>query len=72
MTTIEAPLSDQVLTPSEAAELLEISEPELLAAAARRAIPGVCLGGVWRFSLAKITRQRNMGLQVHALAAAHL
>ncbi|MFC7344977.1 hypothetical protein [Saccharopolyspora griseoalba] len=47
---------DQVLTPREAAELLQTSEAELLDAAARRMIPGVCLGGVWRFSLVKITR----------------
>lgn len=65
-------LDDQPLLPSEAATLLGITEQRLLVEASRGVVPGVCLGGVWRFSLAKITQHRNTGLQVHALAAAHL
>ncbi|MFC7344972.1 hypothetical protein [Saccharopolyspora griseoalba] len=41
---------DTVLLPHEAAELLQMPEAELLDAASRRAIPGICLGGTWRFS----------------------
>lgn len=61
--TTDATSCDQVLIPREAAELLEISESELIEAAASRAIPGVCLGGVWRFSLVKITKETDMGLR---------
>ncbi|WP_340672111.1 hypothetical protein REH65_33205 (plasmid) [Saccharopolyspora sp. ID03-671] len=53
-------ISDTVLLPHEAAELLQISEPELLAAAGRRAIPGVCLGGVWRFSRRRILSKQEI------------
>lgn len=49
---------DTVLLPHEAAELLQMSETELLDAAARRMIPGVCLGGTWRFSRRRLLSQQ--------------
>lgn len=45
---------ETVLLPDEAAELLQIPEAELLDLARRRAVPGVRLGGVWRFSRRRI------------------
>lgn len=61
--TTEVMHCDQVLTPHEAAELLQMPEAELLDRARRRAVPGVCLGGVWRFSRLKITQEIDMGLR---------
>lgn len=53
-------IQDQALTPREAAALLQRSERELLAAARRGDIPGVCLGGFWRFSRAKLLLEAPM------------
>jgi excisionase family DNA binding protein len=44
-----APLPD-VLTPSQAAELLQVDEDELLALAEQGSIPGRRIGDRWRFS----------------------
>lgn len=44
------------LLPHEAAELLRITESQLLAEARRGDVPGVCLGGFWRFSRSKVLR----------------
>jgi excisionase family DNA binding protein len=44
-----APLPD-VLTPAQAAELLQVSEEELLALAADGSLPGRRIGDKWRFS----------------------
>lgn len=46
--------ADRVLIPQEAAALLGISVDELLDAARRNAVEGVYLGGLWRFSSAKV------------------
>lgn len=51
---------DTVLLPHEAAELLQIPESDLIAAAARRAIPGVCLGGKWRFSRRRLLSKQEI------------
>lgn len=48
-------LADQPLLPSEAAALLGITEERLLTEADRGEVPGVCLGGEWRFSAARLT-----------------
>ncbi|MEV4649018.1 helix-turn-helix domain-containing protein [Saccharopolyspora sp. NPDC049357] len=45
---------DTPLLPEEAAELLQITEDELLCEAERGTIPGVCLGDCWRFSRATL------------------
>jgi excisionase family DNA binding protein len=44
-----APLPD-VLTPAQAAELLQVAEPELLALAEEGKLPGRRIGERWRFS----------------------
>lgn len=54
------PFPDRVLVPREAAALLGISEAELLAKAKQREIPGVCLGGLWRFSSARLCRYNRL------------
>lgn len=54
--TQQSPLADRVLVPVEAAELLGLTVPKLLQLAERGAIPGVCLGGEWRFSRRRLQR----------------
>ncbi|MEV4649013.1 helix-turn-helix domain-containing protein [Saccharopolyspora sp. NPDC049357] len=61
--TTEATLCDQVLLPCEAAELLQITEEELLSAARSGEVHGVCLGSVWRFARSTVLEfKRQAGL----------
>lgn len=48
---------DTVLVPCEAAALLKMDVDDLLSLASARAVPGVCLGGQWRFSRTKLLRE---------------
>lgn len=52
-------VNDKVLLPQEAAEQLGISVDELLNAAGQGTVPGVCLGGHWRFSERRLQRLRE-------------
>ncbi|MGI8313380.1 helix-turn-helix domain-containing protein [Saccharopolyspora hattusasensis] len=56
MSDPHARLQDMPLLPEEAADLLHIPVEQLLADAYRGDIPGVCLGGQWRFSRRRLQR----------------
>lgn len=53
------PLTDKVLTPTEAADLLDIPVEVLLSEAERSTIPGVRLGGHWRFTRNNLQRHQR-------------
>lgn len=56
VSTIDPVCDDMVLLPEEAAQLLELSVAATLRRAERGEIPGVEIGGRWRFGLRRLTR----------------